>query len=344
MKGKFLSVVLIGFLVVFIAADAFAQSSKDKVYKWRFQAHWPAGSASFKPTKEFVEEKIKNITGGRLQITFFPAGGLVPYTQIFDSCRKGMFEGAMTSPTYHMALVPIVGVAANCPMTFHDPWEGLYFHMVMGFEDMLKAEHAKHNLLYYTDRIYPTAMVCKKPIRKLEDFKGLKIRSSGAIADFLRSLGAATSLIPGAELYLALQTGVIDGAHWGAAGGALTMKLCEVAKYYVQPNFAMAGTDAFLINKDAFNSLPKDIQKDLEWAMKERIWRRTHEYIMDELDALETMKKKFNVQVTTLPPEDQKKMAKLAIKQWDMVGAKDAVSGKAIGMMKDFLKKLGYID
>src|SRR3989304_7409040 len=99
-------------------------------------------------------------------------------------------------------------------------------------------------------------MIEKKPIRKIKDFKGYKIRSSGAIADMLKDLGAVPTLIPGEELYLALQTGVVDGAHWGAAQGALTMKFCEVAKYYIQPDLAMAGTDAIIINKDAFNALP----------------------------------------------------------------------------------------
>jgi TRAP-type mannitol/chloroaromatic compound transport system substrate-binding protein len=106
----------------------------------------------------------------------------------------------------------------------------------------------------------------------------------------------------------------------------------------------MAGTDVILINKEAFNALPKDLQMTLDLALKERVWRRTHEYIMDEVDALNTMKKDYKVQVLTLPEEDQKKMVKVAMKLWDAAGAKDAPSGKAEGMLKDFLKKLGYID
>jgi hypothetical protein len=56
------------------------------------------------------------------------------------------------------------------------------------------------------------------------------------------------------------------------------------------------------------------------------------------------MKRDYKVQVTTVPLEDQKKMAKLAMKQWDEAGSRDAASGKAVGIMKDFLKKLGHID
>ena len=338
------SVILVAVLVFCLAGTAFAQQPAGKVFKWRFQSHWPAGSASFKPLKDWFETKLTKLTGGQLQITLYPAAALVPTKEMFDSVRKGTVDGATGSPAYWMTIVPIAGVAGNCPMTFREAWEGLYFHYVLGFEDMLKEAHAKHNILFYTEKIYPTAMIGKKPIRKIEDFKGYKIRSSGAIADMLRDLGAAPSLIPGEELYLALQTGVVQGAHWGAAGGALTMKFCEVAKYYIQPNLAMAGTDVIIINKDAFNALPKDLQLTLDLALKERVWHRTHEYIVDEINALNTMKKDFKVEVSTLPPEDQKKMMKAAIKQWDKVAAKDAPSAKAVSMLKDFLKKLDYID
>ena len=345
MQKRLVNVVLIGFFLVFTASIALAQPpAAGKVIKWKFQSHWPAGSASFKPLKNYFEQKLTKMTDGRLQITLHPAPALVPFKEIFDATRKGMIDGATTSPAYHMTIIPLAAVAGNCPMTFREAKEGIEFHFKMGFEGMLKEAHAKFNMLYYTEKVYPTAMIGKRPINKIEDFKGYKIRSSGAIADMLKELGAAPSLIPGEELYLALQTGVVEGAHWGAAQGALTMKFCEVAKYYIQPDLAMAGTDVIVINKDAFNALPKDLQATLDSALKERVIQRTNEYITEEIKALNIMKKDYKVAVSTLPPADQKKMMVAAMKQWDKVAAKDAAAAKAVGMLKDYLKKLGHID
>lgn len=344
MKRKLFYIVLISSLMIFAAGAVFAQPADQKVYKWNFQSHWPAGSTSFKPLKDFFDQKVSKMTNGRLLITLHPAGSMVPSKDIFAVCRKGTIEGATAAPIYWMSIIPISAVAANCPMTFRTAKEGLYFHFKLGFEQMLKDAHAKHNLLYYTEKIYPTAMIGKKPIHKISDFKGYKIRSSGAIAEMLRDLGAAPTLIPGEELYLALQTGVIDGAHWGAAGGALTMKLPEVAKYYIQPDLAMSGTDVIIINKDAFNALPKDLQTILDKALKDRVYQRSEEYIGDEKKALETMIKDYKVTVSTLEPADQKIMMAAAMKQWDKVAAKDAESAKAIGMLKDYLRTLKYID
>lgn len=209
MGKKLFCLGLIGLVVVFaLMTGTPAQAADQKVIKWKLQSHWPAGSASFKPLKDFLDKEIPKLTGGRLEMTLYPAAALVPSKEIFSACRKGTIEGATAAPIYWMSQIPIVAVAANCPMAFRTYKEGLYFHFDMGFEQMLKDAHAKHNLVYYTEKMYPTAIMSKKPISKLSDFKGFKIRSSGAIADMLKEVGAAPTLIPGEEIYLALQTGV----------------------------------------------------------------------------------------------------------------------------------------
>ncbi len=344
MKRRVFCFILIGAFFAFLTGAVMAQPAEKKVYKWKFQSHWPAGSASFKPLKDYFDKQLSKMTNGQLLITLHPAGTLVPSNDIFGACRKGTIEGGTASPIYWMSIVPITSVASNCPMTFPNAKAGLDFHFKQGFEKMLKDAHLKHGILYYTEKIYPTAMMGKKPINKLDDFKGYKIRSSGMIADMLKELGASTSMIPGSELYLALQTGVIDGAHWGAAGGALTMKLCEVAKYYIQPDLAMSGTDVIVINKEAFEALPKNIQTILDNALKKRVYDRSMEYEKEEVVALNTMINKYGVKVSKLGPTDQKKMRAVAMKQWEKAAAMDAETGKAIAMLKAYLKKIKYID
>src|SRR5690606_8063657 len=101
------------------------------------------------------------------------------------------------------------GFAAGLPFAFREVWEAMYFHKVLGFEDVIRAEAAEFGVYYTTDKVYPTEMVLKKPIETFEDFQGLKIRSSGALQVFL--------------------TGCMDGAHWGAAQGSRSTGLHEVA-------------------------------------------------------------------------------------------------------------------
>jgi len=83
MEKKLMSIILIGCLALFMATTALAQQpSAGKVIKWRFQSHWPAASASFKPLKKFFDEDLKKLSGGRLEITLFPAAALVPTKEL----------------------------------------------------------------------------------------------------------------------------------------------------------------------------------------------------------------------------------------------------------------------
>jgi len=266
----------------------------------------------------------------------------MPTKDLFEAWRTNSLQGG-TGSVYWTSAVPLEAVSGNCPFAFRDAWEVQYFHMQLGFEDALKKAHEAQGVMYWTEKWFPTAMISKKPIVTLADLKGLKVRSSGAIADMLKDVGASPTMIAGAEIYTALQTGVVDAAHWGAAIGAYSMKFHEVAKYYVQPNLAFCATDWVGISKKAWDELPKDIQLIVDLALKERAWDRSNEYYLDEMDALIAMTTKHGVKVTTLDAEAQKAMAAAAAKAWDKVAAMSPENAHWVGVMKDFLRKLGYI-
>jgi len=337
MKKDFLSIILMSFLVVFFTSTALAQQpSPSKVFKWKIQGQWPTGSSSYKPLDDYCKE-LKEITNGRLQLTLFPAGAIIPTKDIFASVRKGAIEGSCVTPSYWASTIRMAGVASNIPMTFANFQEGLDFHFNYGFEDMLKKAHAEQNIIYYTERIYPAALIVKKPIRTIADFKGMKLRSSGTIGKLLTALGASTIYVPGQELYMSLQTGIIEGAHWGAAGGAVTAKLCEIAKYFIRPDVAMTA-DSLIFNADAYNALPKDLQAILDHTLKARAYRRSVEYELMEQEAMKTMVKDYGVEIITLPKEDVKTMQAIAAKEWDALAAGDADAVEVIRRLRAFLK------
>ena len=208
---------------------------------------------------------------------------------------------------------------------------------------MLKDECAKHGLFYFTDKVYPTELSLKKPVRKFEDFKGLKLRSSGILQKFLTSIGAAASYMPGSEIYAALASGVMDGAHWGAVQGSASMKFYDVNKYHLRPALNVAATDIWLVNQKAFDKLPKDLQDILLTTLEEQFWLRTNQYIFLENKALSKVIKEQGVELITLPPAEYAKMQTAAIKIWDEVAQKGPQCAKAVGMLKDFNRTMGRI-
>src|SRR5699024_2971457 len=118
--------------------------------------------------------------------------------------------------------------------------------------------------------------------------------------------------ISGSELYQALASGVVDGAHWGAAQGAASMGLYEVAKYHVKPPLTIAGTDVWIISQKALDELPDDMAKIVKDTINEHFWVRTNEYLYKERIALANAMKTQGVQVNTLPDDVQKRLTEVA--------------------------------
>src|SRR5690606_12783116 len=137
----------------------------------------------------------------------------------------------------------------------------------------------------------------------VEDLKQIKIRSAGTLQRFLSEAGAAASYIAGPEIYPALATGVIDGAHWGAAQGASSMGLYEVAKYHVKPPLTISGIDAFIVNQKALDGLPEELRTCVIDELEKQFWARTNEYQFLEQTTLAKAVREQGVKINQLPPE-----------------------------------------
>ena len=315
------------------------------VITWKCQSHWPMASSSYKDSLVAVAERIKERSNGRLIIETYPGGALLPGPEVFTAVKRGMLPIGVTSSAYDLAQVPLFNIVSGLPLNFADEWEGVYFHMWMGFEQMVRDDLLKnHGLLYFSDKIYTTELSLKKPVRTMDDFKGLKLRSSGILQRYLTSIGAAASMIPGGEIYAALSSGVMEGAHWGSVQGSASMKFYEISKYHLRPALNVAATDIWVINKRAFDQLPADLQELLVTTLEEHFWLRTNEYQYLEAVTLRKIQQEQGVELITLPPEEFAKMQAAALSIWDDVAKLSPECAKAVEMVKEFNRKMGRIE
>ena len=329
-----------------IGAAAFSAPAiaQDKPVTWRVQSHWPRASSSFKDSLELLRGNLDKRTNGRLKLEPFEAGALFGATEIFGAVKRGAIPMGTISPAYILGEVSTAGIANGLPNAFREVWEAAYFFKHAGFEDMVRAETLeKHGVYYSTDKVYSTEMVVKKEIKTQADYNALTIRSSGTLQQFLTGAGAAASMIPGPELYQALSSGIVDGAHWGAVQGALSMSLYEVAKFHVRPPLNIGGIDAFVINQKAVDDLPADVRLVLMNTLEEQFWRRTTEYQFKEELALARAKAKHKIQVIDLPAEVREKMKGVAKQIWEKERAKGPNAAEAMARLEKFLGDLGHV-
>ena len=326
-----------------VSAIAATPAMAQDTITWKVQSHWPGASSSFKDSLGRLKDVLAERTDGKLELELYESGALFKPTETFNAVSRGILEMGTISPAYAQDKVSLAGVASGLPLAFHTPAEAAYFHMNMGFEEMLREEAAEHDVYWATDKVYQTEMVTTKPIESVDDLTSLKIRSSGALEKFLDEAGAATSYISGAELYSALDSGIVDAAHWGAAQGAYSMSLYEVAKYHVKPSLNVAGTDVIIVSQKALDKLPAEMQETVKDALKEQFWFRTNEYEHKEKVTLQKAVKEEGVKINTLPQDVQDHMTEAAQKFWDEEAKRSDNAAKAVEMVKEYLRQLGRL-
>jgi TRAP-type mannitol/chloroaromatic compound transport system substrate-binding protein len=142
----------------------------------------------------------------------------------------------------------------------------------------------------------------RKEINKTEDLKGLKMRIPGLAGEVLAKLGVNVTNIPAGELYTALDRGTIDALEWVGPGMDIKMGFHKVAKYYYTGWHEPASEMQFLVNKKAFDKLPKKYQVMLEVGMKAAAMDMYIENFAESTEAWAKMKKEYpDIQVKTFP-------------------------------------------
>ncbi len=316
-------------------------AAADETVTWRVQALWPKASSSFTDGLQVIVDTLKDATGGRFNLELYGSGEFASGGDIFQIVKNGVVEMGTISPGYTLDQAPTGGLITGLPGAFKNTWELQYYIKNSGVEALYNEELAYHGIVSRAGMVYPTELVVSKEINTLEDFQSLKLRSGGTYLQLLEAAGASAQNIGGSELYQALSTGVVDGAHWGGAQGAKSMSLWEVAKYHMQPPLGLSA-DAIIINQSALDALPEDLRDTLMDVLETRFWQRCSEYQYLEKQALARGVAENNVVVKQFP---QVVLDKFASASKDMIENERAKGGnatKAADRLVDLQKVLGY--
>jgi len=244
---------------------ATSTTSLSKV-KWDFPHIVGPGHWNYDPYVKFFQEVEKRTNGGFV-ITPHPSGTLY---NSFDT-PKAIIEGKVQiAPVGASAVPDIFPEFGFYPMPFLIPG-GTEDQETKALAPWVEKTYAKRGLKYYGQVIWPRQVIytADKPIRTVEDFKGLKIRvTSKGEGDVLTRLGAASVTMPTTEVYLALKNKTIDGLV-SSIGNVSLLKLNEVAKYINDWPFIAGYPSHVGINIKAWNALPEQYRQAFESAYRD---------------------------------------------------------------------------
>jgi TRAP-type mannitol/chloroaromatic compound transport system substrate-binding protein len=311
---------------------------------WRMQALWDAGTTPYEYEKHFVQ-RVAELTNGKFQIRLFAGGQLAPSAQAFEAVRAGAFQMMKTFDGYEAGAIPAFAFTSTVPFGFPEPDQYEAWFYEKGGLDMAREAYAKAGLFYIAPTVYGQEPIHSKfPLRSLADLKGKKGRFVGLASTVMAAFGVATTGLPTAEVYQALEKGVIDFADRGDLTANLEAGLGEVAGYVVVPGFHQPTTaTSYVANRAAYDSLPASYKAALEVAAREISASLRQHILAQDAVALKQFEAQ-GVKVIHLNPDMVAEGRATAMGAWRKAAGDDELANRVLDSQIAFMKELGLLD
>ena len=307
-------------------------------YKWKMVTTWPKNFPGLGTGANNLAKLITEMSGGRIQVKVYGAKELVPPFEVFDAVSRGTAEMGHGAAYYWKGKSEAAQFFAAVPFGLTaQEMNGWLYHG--GGMHLWKQIYDKFNLIPAAAGNTGVQMGgwFNREINSVDDLKGLKMRIPGLGGEVLKRAGGTPVSLPGGEIYTSLQSGAIDATEWVGPYNDLAFGLYKAAKYYYYPGWHEPGTTLeAIINKKAFNVLPRDLQTIVLNACKVVNQDMLAEYTARNNKALNTLVNKQKVKLRQFPDDVLQKIKALSDEVVAEVAAKDQMTRKVYESFKKF--------
>ena len=331
----------IGGLAVGAALGATAPVRAQAKHKWRMTTTWPKDFPGLGTGANRLAQYISEMSNGEIEVTVHGAGEIVPALEAFEAVATGTVQMGHGAAYYWKGKVPAAQYFAAVPfgLTAQEMNAWIYHGGGQALWDELYAEFNLKPFLAGNTGVQMGGWF-NREINSLDDMKGLKMRIPGLGGDVLSAIGAVPKLLPGGEIFTALQSGVIDATEWVGPYNDLAFGFYKAAKYYYYPGWHEPGTalETF-VNKQAYDALPSHLQAAIAAAAQAANLDMLAEFGARNGDALATLVDKHGVELRGFPTEVLARLKSVSEQVVGDVAAGDSASGKVHKAFIDFRGK-----
>jgi TRAP-type mannitol/chloroaromatic compound transport system substrate-binding protein len=296
-----------------LAIPAATDASAQKRVRWKLQSTWGAQVPVLGTSGVAFTKNISTITDGRFKIKFEEPGALVPALECFDAAAKGSVESCWTTPGYHTGKLG-KAVSFFTAVPFGPAFPEFQAWKKYGNGDKLRDEMYKpHGVIGFDNLcISPeTSGWFRKEIPSVEALKGMKMRFFGLGALVMQKLGVSTQLLAGADIYPALEKGVIDATEFSMPITDIKYGFHQIAKFNYFPGWhQQVSCSEMLMNRKAYEALPQSYQTLIQVALGDQVTRTIAETEATNPPALNKMQKENGVTVKRWPDSELAKFEK----------------------------------
>jgi len=334
-----------GATAVVAASTAFSVPNvhaKPSVFKWKMVTTWPPHFPVMGESADMIAKWINEMSEGRLQITVYGGGELVPALQAFDAVSQGMVEMGHGASYYWAGKAPAAQFFAAVPFGMNAQQLNAWIY-AGGGQELWDELYAKYNLkgMLAGNTGVQMGGWFNREINTIDDIKGLKMRIPGLGGKVIAKAGGTVVLSAGGEIYTNLERGVIDATEWVGPFHDYMMGFYKVAKFYYYPGWHEPGTGLeMFVNKAKYDSLPADLQQIIESAaMRSNLWMLSTFEAKNNI-YLQKLINEHNVQLKKFPDAVLAKFKEYSEEVISEVTSKDPMSMKVYESFSKFQKNV----
>jgi TRAP-type mannitol/chloroaromatic compound transport system substrate-binding protein len=235
--------------------------------RWRMSTAFPPALDVLQGAAQQLAKIVEETSGGRFRIEVFPGGQIMSPFACFDATSQGAIEAFMGSGQYWHEKEPALEWFTTIPFGMNPEGMAAWYHQGDGLT-LSEEAHAPFNLVPRPAPAVGPQMAgwFRNKINAIGDFKGIKMRMGAPLGGkVIARAGGTAVLTPAAEIYAALERGVIDAAEFVGPHDDMKLGLHKTARYYYYPGWHEPGTmNEFGFNKKAYEALPVDLKRTLD--------------------------------------------------------------------------------
>ncbi|MGC6483391.1 MAG: TRAP transporter substrate-binding protein [Synechococcus sp.] len=238
------------------------QSGDRPQVRWRMATSWPVSLDTIYGGAATICQRVEAMSGGNFIIEPFAAGEIVPGLEVLDAVQAGSVECGHTASYYYVGKNPAFAFGTAVPFGLTAQQQNAWLYQGGGHEamDRLFAD--------FGAKSFPAGNTggqlggwFKRPVEDVASLKGLKMRIPGLGGKVMARLGVNVQVLPGGEIYLALERGAIDAAEFTGPYDDEKLGLHKAAQHYYYPGWWEPGPSlTALVNRKAWAALPEDYQ------------------------------------------------------------------------------------
>jgi len=301
--------------------------------RWRLQTY--AGAALAEHVVKPAVDSFNRIANGEMEIELYTADQLVPTGELFRAMQAGTIDAVQSDDDSMAAPVDVSIFGGYFPLATRYSLDVPVLFSQYGLNEIWAEAYGEvENVTWLSAGAWdPCHFNTVKPIRSLEDLKGLRVYTFPSAGRFLTRFGVVPVQIPYEDAEVAVQTGELDGMAWSGITEDYTVGWADVTNYFLTNNITGAWIGSFFANTESWNKVPAHLQQAWRMCMDSSHYYRQHWYWGGEAK-LRTSG--IKLKLTSIPEKEWNKVEEEALNFWEEVAAEGGRSAKVVNILREY--------